>query len=125
MQRLNLLLLFMLTVCALGLVSSQHKARRLVTSIESETARARELEIEYGKLQLELSTWATHARIEKLAGERLRMRAADPNRTQLVPMEGGAGGEERMIARALAAAETSWRGSGVSGFSGFSGERRR
>ena len=33
----------------------------------------RKRDIEYGQLQLELSTWATHPRIEKIARDRLHM----------------------------------------------------
>jgi len=37
----------------------------------------RKLDIEYGQLQLELSTWATHPRIEKIARDRLHMVTPD------------------------------------------------
>jgi cell division protein FtsL len=37
----------------------------------------RQLDIEYGQLQLELSTWATHPRIEQIARDRLRMVTPD------------------------------------------------
>ena len=40
MAKLNLLLLLVLIVCALGLVTSQHKARKLFTDLEREQARA-------------------------------------------------------------------------------------
>ncbi|MCB1938494.1 MAG: cell division protein FtsL, partial [Rhodocyclaceae bacterium] len=36
-------------------------------------ARMRQLEVEWGQLQLEQSTWAAHVRIEKIARQRLRM----------------------------------------------------
>jgi len=75
--KLNLLLLLVLIVCALGLVTSQHKARKLFSELEREQARARELDVEYGKLQLEASTWGLHARIEKVASQLLREAAAD------------------------------------------------
>jgi len=85
MVRLNLLLLTVLIACALGLVSSQHQARKLFISLEQEGERARQLEIEFGQLQLEQSTWAMHARIEKIAAQTLRMRAPDARRIQVVP----------------------------------------
>ena len=87
MAKLNLLLLQVLVVCALGLVTSQHKARKLFTELEREQARARELEIEYGKLQLEASTWGLHARIEKVATGTLGMRTPDPRRVRVVELE--------------------------------------
>ena len=94
MARMNLLLLALLTACALGLVTSQHKARKLFVELEQEQERARGLEVEYGQLQLEASTWAMHTRVERIASRALRMRAPDAKRIQIVPRtasaEGGA-----------------------------------
>jgi cell division protein FtsL len=87
MSRLNLLLLAVLTACALGLVTSQHKSRKLFAELEQEQERARQLEVEYGQLQLEASTWAMHARVERIASRRLRMRAPDPKHLQIVQQE--------------------------------------
>ena len=90
MAKLNLLLLLVLLVCALGLVTSQQKARKLFTQLELEQGRARELEIEYGQLQLEASTWGLHARVARIASATLGLRAPDPRRvrvTELQPAE--------------------------------------
>lgn len=84
MAKLNLLLLLVLVVCALGLVTSQHKSRKLFTQLEREQERARQLEIEYGRLQLEASTWGLHSRVERIAGSTLGMRAPDPRRVRMV-----------------------------------------
>lgn len=73
MLRFNLFLLLVVVVCALGVVTSQHRARKLFQDLEGEQERARQLDIEYGQLQLEMSTWATHPRIEQIARDRLRM----------------------------------------------------
>ena len=69
MVRLNLLLLAVLVVCALSLVTSRHQARKLFVELEREQAQARGYETEYGQLQLEQSTWAMPARVEKIARE--------------------------------------------------------
>jgi len=84
MTRLVLWLLAALAACALGLVTSQHHARKLFAELEREQARAQALEVEYGQLQLEQSTWAMHARVERLARERLRMRPPEPSRMQVL-----------------------------------------
>ena len=84
MAKLNLLLLLVLVVCALGLVTSQHQSRKLFSELEREQERARALEVEFGQLQLEASTWGLHARIEKIATGALGMRAPDPRRVRLV-----------------------------------------
>ncbi len=73
MLRFNMILLLIAVVCALGVVTSQHRARKLFQDLENEQERARQLDVEYGQLQLEMSTWATHPRIEQIARERLHM----------------------------------------------------
>ena len=88
MVRLNLLLLAALAACALALVTSQHQARKLYVELQKEQETARQLEVEWGQLQLEQSTWATHARVEKLAVQSLGMRVPPASRTQVVPPAG-------------------------------------
>ncbi len=89
MVRLNILLLLAILVCSLSVVTSQHKARRLFQAMEVEQERARQLEIEFGQLQLELSTWATSPRIEKIARDKLKMRT--PETAKIVTVPSGAG----------------------------------
>ena len=84
MARVNLILLLLLTACALGLVTSQHQARKLFAALEREQERAKQLDVEWGQLQLEQSTWAMHARVEKIARSRLRMSVPDATRTQMI-----------------------------------------
>ena len=87
MVRLNLLLLAVLAACALGLVTSQHQARRLFGELEQEQERSHQLGVEYGQLQLEASTWAVHARVERIASRQLHMRVPEANRLQIVRPE--------------------------------------
>ena len=89
MAKLNLLLLAVLVACALGLVTSQHKARRAFSQLERELARARELEADFGRLQLEASTWGLHSRVEKIATRSLGLRTADPRRVRFVGRDAG------------------------------------
>ena len=89
MLRFNILLLLAILVCSLSVVTSQHKARRLFQAMEAEQERARQLEIEFGQLQLELSTWATSPRIEKIARDKLKMRAPETARIITVTSGGG------------------------------------
>jgi len=85
MTRLNLVLLGILVACALMLVTSQHQARKLYVELQKEQELARQFEIEWGQLQLEQSTWAMHARIEKIAARNLGMRVPPASRIQVVP----------------------------------------
>jgi cell division protein FtsL len=87
--KLNLLLLAVLVACALGLVTSQHKARKLFTELERERNRARELDVEYGRLQLEASTWGLHSRVERIALGTLGLRAPDPRKVRLIARDSG------------------------------------
>ena len=84
MARLSLVALVALTLCALGLVTSQYKARKLFVELEREQARGKQLEVESGQLQLEASTWSMHTRVERLARERLRMRSPEAKRIQVL-----------------------------------------
>ena len=89
MTRLNLLLLAILVGCSLALVTSQHIARKLYVELDKERELSTRLEIEYGQLQLEQSTWATHARIEKMATRDLHLGAPSPSRIQILTTEVG------------------------------------
>ena len=82
MTKINLILLFVAIACALGAVTSQHHARKLFVQLEKEQERTKQLDIEFGQLQLEVSTWATHARIEKIAVAKLSLRPPALNRIQ-------------------------------------------
>lgn len=75
MLRIDVLLVVVVVASALGVVASQHQARKLHTELERDQSRMRQLEVEWGQLQLEQSTWAAHVRIEKIARQRLRMQA--------------------------------------------------
>ena len=83
MTKLNLILLGILVVCALMLVTTQHQARKLYVELQKEQELAKQLDIEWGQLQLEQSTWATHSRIEKIAA-RSGLRIPSTARVQVI-----------------------------------------
>jgi len=85
MARLNLILLLIAVACALSAVTSNHHARKLFIELDREQNRMRELEVEWGQLQLEQSTWAGHARVEKIARDKLGMKTPAPG--QIVSIE--------------------------------------
>ena len=70
---LNVLLLAIVVMCALSVVTSRHKARKLYVNLQQEKDNAQKIEVEWGQLQLEQSTLAKLARIEKIATQRLQM----------------------------------------------------
>lgn len=77
MTKLNLILVLILVACALAMVTAQHKARKMFIELQQEQELAKKMEVEWGQLQLEQSTWAMHARIEKVASTYLQMRVPD------------------------------------------------
>ena len=82
--RLTFILLAALMTCAMALVASQHKARKLYVELQKEQTAAKQLDVEWGQLQLEQGTWGTHARIERIATRELNMRLPAANRVEVV-----------------------------------------
>lgn len=80
----NVLLLVVVVICALSVVTSQHKARKLFVSLQQEKDSAQKIEVEWGQLQLEQSTLATLARIEKIATQRLQMQLPKNGQAQYI-----------------------------------------
>jgi len=85
--RLNFLLLSLAIVCALGVVTSQHKARKYFMALQSEKDKAQEMEVEWGQLQLELGSLALPARVEKIASAQLQMRVPQGKQIQFVRID--------------------------------------
>ncbi len=67
------LLLALVVLSALAVVYSKHQSRKLFVELNSLQKTRDAMEVEWGQLQLEQSTWATSGRIEKLARQRLGM----------------------------------------------------
>jgi len=76
-RRQPFLLVFVFAVvCVLSgmaLVYTKHEARKLFVELEGLTHERDELNIEWGQLQIEQSTWAQHARIEQVATKDLSL----------------------------------------------------
>ena len=85
--KLNVLLLFFAIACALGVVSTQHKARKLFVELQKEQELSRKMEVEWGQLQLEQSTWAAPSRVEKIASRELQMQLPKNEKIQFVRVE--------------------------------------
>ena len=84
MTRVNLVILAAVLLCALATVTATHRARLLFADIENEQARQKQIEVEWGQLQLEQSTWAKHALVESVAVRQLGMHTPDPRRLVFV-----------------------------------------
>ena len=84
MSKTHFILLALLLVSALATVAATHRSRKLFIALENGQAEQRRIEVEWGQLQLEQSTWAKHALVESLAAKQLGMRTPDAARTQFV-----------------------------------------
>ena len=80
-RRQPFLLVFVFAlVCVLSAIApvyTKHESRKLFVELEGLTQERDELNIEWGQLQIEQSTWAQHARIEKVATEELSLARPD------------------------------------------------
>lgn len=70
---LSLTLLLLIFISAVAVVYMKHENRKAFISLQQLEKERDSLNTEWGKLQLEQSTWATHARIERVARESLQM----------------------------------------------------
>lgn len=75
---------------ALGVVTAQHKARRLVTAIEREQVTTRNLQDEWGRLDIEQQAVAALPAVEKLARKALHMDS--PSKDGQISLELSQGG---------------------------------
>ena len=60
-------------VSGLGVVYGKHEARGRFNELQRLTRERDDLDIEWGQLQLEQSTWSTNGRVENVARDDLHM----------------------------------------------------
>lgn len=82
---LFLLLVALVFISAMGVVYNKHLSRTLFVESRKLQASIDLLNSDWGRLQLEQSTWATHGRVEQLASEKLGMYVPDFNQRVMVP----------------------------------------
>jgi cell division protein FtsL len=73
---------FAIFVSALQVVITRHETRRLFVELQALERTRDELNEEWGRLQLEQSTWAINDRIESFARTKLSMKM--PERSSMV-----------------------------------------
>ena len=69
---------------ALGVVYAKHQSRKLFVQLNELQQQRDAMNVEWGQLQLELSTWATNGRVEQVARQRLRMTNVDFDQVVIV-----------------------------------------
>jgi len=90
MTRVNLILLITLVGCALSVVTSQHKARKLFMELQTAQDDERKLDQEWRELQIESQTVGTGKRIEQKAQRDLGMTQPDPKKTVILVVDSSA-----------------------------------
>jgi len=78
------LLAGVLLASCVSLVYVQHLRRELFTDLKALEGERDRMQVEWGQLQLEASTWAAQDRIEQVATEKLGLRVPSPDRVVLV-----------------------------------------
>lgn len=67
------LLLISLVASGISVAYAKYASRKLFVQLQAERNERDSLDTEWGRLQLELATWAAHGRIESEARDRLSM----------------------------------------------------
>lgn len=85
--RLSLIPLLIVAVLASGIggVYVKHKSRKLFVQLQEMERQRDNLEIEWGKLRIEQSTWASHGRVENMARADLSM--IEPPQSTIMAIE--------------------------------------
>lgn len=81
---LTVVMALLLFSSSLGVVFSTHQARLLFVELQGLQKVRDEMNTQWGRLQLEQSTWATHGRIEKIANNKLDMVIPPPGAVVIV-----------------------------------------
>ena len=69
---------------AVWVVTTKHQSRQLFVELESLTSEKDRLRVDWGRLQLDESTWGTHSRVETLARPRLFLDQPAPQQVLVV-----------------------------------------
>jgi len=63
---------------AVAVVYARHQSRQLFIELQRLSETRDDLNVDWGRLQIERSTWASLGRVEQIADEKLDMRVPDP-----------------------------------------------
>jgi len=67
-------LLIALLISAIAVIGSKHQSRSLFIAIQTEEIKLDDYEIEWGQLQLELTTLTEENRVERVAKKQLKLK---------------------------------------------------
>jgi len=58
---------------AIGVINAKHQARTAFVELQALQKLRDDMQVDWGRLQLEQAAWSTHSRIEQIASSRLDM----------------------------------------------------
>lgn len=90
MTKLNVFLMFLLTLCALGVVSSQDQARKVFVELEKAQYDARQIDTRWDQLEVAQSSLAKSSLIDEKARRSLSMQPVSNERTLHLNLTGDA-----------------------------------
>jgi cell division protein FtsL len=97
MARLSILFAFLLMISALSLVTARFQSRQLFVEVDRLEDKAKELDTDWRRLQLERAELARNARIDGSAREALEMVNTTPDKT--IYLKGTASAASAQVAK--------------------------
>ena len=81
---LVLVLTLVVMMSAVAVVQAKHESRKRFAQLQALEKERDQMNVQWGQLQLEQGTWATHSRVERIARTRLNMRVPDSESTVII-----------------------------------------
>lgn len=83
-MRALVILMVLVMLTSFGVIYTKHKTRKLFVELQAMHKARDDMDIEWGQLQLEQSTLATHSRIEGTASAKLGMVIPEANQVVIL-----------------------------------------
>jgi len=88
MNKLLVVMILAVLVSAVGVIEAKHQGRKRFVALQALEKVRDQMNVEWGQLQLEQGTWATHSRVERIAREKLHMINPDMDEVVIVKQAG-------------------------------------
>jgi cell division protein FtsL len=88
-QMLLVVMVLAVMASAVAVVEIKHENRKRFVALQGLEKARDQMNVEWGQLQLEQGTWATHSRVERIARKKLQM--VIPKMEHVVIVKQGAG----------------------------------
>jgi len=73
MNKLLVVMILAVLASAVSVIEAKHQSRKRFVALQALEKARDQMNVEWGQLQLEQGTWATHSRVERIAREKLHM----------------------------------------------------